>query len=373
MDSVSLKMSRTEELKSLITQAREEYYNLCPTVSDQQYDAWVDELHRLEPKAPEVTAVGAPAPKFSVWEKTKHEIPMGSLSKANSKEEFEEWAERAKESGANSFYITHKIDGLSMELVYKSGKLVRCVTRGDGIIGENVTSNVSQVPSIPKNLPNEVNLMIRGEIVMMKEMFQKKYASDYANPRNTAAAKVREKRDGGESCKDLNFLAYWMFMDDGIPKTMQLVMQSLRGYGFDVPDGVACSNNEDVKDEYEKATKNRITIPYEIDGMVVSVNDMKILENMGDLNMRPHGQIAWKFEAAAAETKVIDVKWQVGPTGRITPIAILEPIGIGGVTVTNVSLHNIDMFKELALYKECRVLVERRNDVIPYIKTNLGS
>lgn len=355
---------------------REAYYNLDPMVPDHVYDAAKDELAKDFPEDEEVVAVGAPAPQHSVWEKVRHEIPMGSLSKANTLEEFKDWAAK---TGADMFTSMHKIDGSSMEVVYEDGRLTRCVTRGDGTVGEDVTSNVRQIPDVPKTIgkPGWVisngRVIVRGEVVMLKSVFREKYSKDYENPRNTAAAKVRQKKGGGADCANLSFMAYWMSPNEDRPQSLYFTLMALDGLGFTVPkmhsgmgvlDGaVGC---------YEEAKAQRDSIPYEIDGMVVSVENLARLEALGDLNMRPRGQIAWKFDAEAAETRVKNVRWQVGPTGRITPVAVLEPVRIGGVTITNVSLHNLDMFRELGLWAGCRVLVERRNDVIPYIRENLG-
>jgi len=363
-----MSQERIVELKRRISEAQEAYYNLDPIISDQEYDALVDELRKLEPSAPEVIAVGAPIPTGSAWEKVKHEIPMGSLSKANTTAEFEEWATK---TGAREFFITHKIDGSSMELVYENGKLQRCVTRGDGIIGEDVMANISLVPNIPHQLPYAGKVTIRGEIVMFKSVFQEKYAEEYANPRNTAAAKVRERKKAGIDCKNLHFIAYWMSEHSDRPKTIFDTLGVLEKAGFKIPVHYSPKDLEGIKNTFQAETHDRDRVPYEIDGMVVSVNDLTIMEELGDLNMRPRGQIAWKFDAAMGETRMVDVKWQVGPSGRITPVAVVEPVEIGGVTITNISLHNMSIFNDLRLWPRCRVLVSRRNDVIPYIEKNL--
>jgi len=361
---------RIQELKTRISEAREAYYNLDPQISDQEYDALVDELGRLAPGAEEVVAVGAPAPTNTVWEKVRHEIPMGSLGKANTQTEFEEWASKLE---ASSWFITHKIDGSSMELVYQAGNLVRCVTRGDGMIGEDVFINVSRIPSVPKKLPVPVDVIVRGEVVMTKAMFAAKYASEYANPRNTAAGKVREKKGGGQACEDLEFMAYWMKQGNPAdqPQTMHIAFIWLKNHGFKTPNAAASSELANVKTFFNQLVATRDEVPYEIDGAVISVNSLRLMEELGDLNMRPRGQIAWKFDAAMGETRMKDIKWQVGPSGRITPVAVVEPVEIGGVTITNISLHNMSMFNELKLSHGCRILVSRRNDVIPYIERNL--
>lgn len=361
-------MDRIQELKSRIKEARDAYYNLDPIISDQEFDALVDELTRLEPSSPEIVSVGAPVSQISVWEKVKHEIPMGSLNKANSESDIDAWFNKMDQE---VFFVTHKIDGSSMELVYENGLLKRCVTRGDGITGEDVTLNVSKIPSIPKNLPVQISVTIRGEVVMLKNTFKEKYSKEYANPRNTAAGKVREKKNNGEACKDLVFIAYWLKSDNIKPVSMCETFVWLKSNGFEIPFSSVRGNSNQVKDFFNQTKEIRDEIPYEIDGLVVSIDNIESLDSMGELNMRPLGQIAWKFDAAMAETKIKDIKWNVGPTGRICPVAIVEPVGIGGVTITNISLHNLDMFKELSLWPGCRVLISRRNDTIPYIEERL--
>lgn len=361
-------VSRAEELRACLKVWRDAYYNLTPVVPDPVYDSAKDELARLEPSDPEVTAVGAPPPQFSLWEKVVHEIPMGSLGKVNSLAEFREWVEK---TGSGSFFYTHKIDGSSMELVYDGGRLVRAVTRGDGTVGEDVLSNVSQVPDVPQSVPVSGRFIVRGEVVMLKSVFQAKYAGEYANPRNTAAARVREKKSGGASCADLSFVAFWTGPRPDRPDTMLGIVTRLHMLGFRIPTNMGVWPVRGIEKEFDCTKESRDDVPYEIDGMVVSVNDMTVMDELGDLNMRPRGQVAWKFDAAMCETRVTDVRWQIGPTGRITPVAVLEPVNIGGVVITNVSLHNLIMFADLKLSRGCRVLVSRRNDVIPYIEQNL--
>lgn len=362
------KERRIRELTGIIESAREAYYNLSgTTISDQEYDALVDELRSLQPESETVAAVGAAPPKYSVWEKVRHEIPMGSLDKVNSNDEFMDWVEK---TGNVRYLITHKIDGSSMELVYSEGKLVRCVTRGDGVIGEDVTANVSQIPDVPKAIPiAHEDVIVRGEVVMMKGVFERAYADKYANPRNTAAGKVRDKKGGGADCANLSLLAYTL-MSASAPGSEALRFQALERMGFKVPE-YGTGNFDMVRAWHKKTGEERDSIPYEIDGTVVRVEDIEAQEAMGDHNMRPRGQRAWKFDPAMGETRVIDVRWQVGPTGRITPVANVEPVSVGGVTITSVSLHNLSLFRDLALFPGCRVLVSRRNDVIPYIERNL--
>lgn len=360
-----------DELKVL----REAYYNLEPKASDAVYDAKLTRLRELSPNDFEVKAVGASVPRLSVWEKVQHKIPMGSLSKVNSEAELREWAVRV---GARTqvgdlqteFLFTYKIDGSSMELVYEGGKLVRCVTRGDGIVGEDVTENVRKIPDVPATVPITEEVTVRGEVVMTKEVFERVYAAEYANPRNTANGKVREKKGGGEDCRNMQFVAYTL-MSETAPDKEALRFRILEKMKFTVPYWSVVTLDEVQKLQERLAAGDREKVPYEIDGTVVRLNDIIRQEELGDLNMRPRGQIAYKFEAATGVTTVEDIKWQVGNSGRVTPVASVTPVNIGGVTITSISLHNLSMFRELALFRGCQVLVERRNDVIPYLKARI--
>lgn len=361
------KQREIEEIRAKRRAAREGYYNLDPIMSDQEYDALGERLRELSPDDEDFAVVGAPPPQLSVWEKVRHEIPMGSLDKVNSYEEFMAWVGEVENP---AFLVTHKIDGSSMELVYSEGKLVRCVTRGDGAVGEDVTFNVSQIPDVPKTIPiTSEDVVVRGEVVMMKAVFEELYSDRYANPRNTAAGKVRDKKGGGADCANLSLLAYTL-MSPSAPGSEVLRFKALEKMGFKVPEH-AFGGFEGVRCWHEATEKKRDSIPYEIDGTVVRINDIAVQEELGDHNMRPRGQRAWKFDPAMGVTTVVDVRWQVGPTGRITPVACVEPVSVGGVTITSVSLHNLAMFRDLALFRGCRVLVSRRNDVIPYIERNL--
>jgi len=212
--------------------AREAYYNLSPVISNSEYDALGERLMELSPDDEDFAIVGAPPPKLSVWQKIRHEIPMGSLDKVNTEDELVKWIEKIK---ASEFLITHKIDGSSMELVYSEGRLIRCVTRGDGTIGEDVTTNMVQVPGIPKNIPIvHEDVVIRGEVVMMKATFEEKYAEKYANPRNTAARKVRDKKRAGADCANLSLLAYTI-ISQSAPKKESQRFKILSRMGFSVP------------------------------------------------------------------------------------------------------------------------------------------
>lgn len=364
-----MSQDRIKELESLLSEWREAYYNLDPMVSDQEYDARKTELSYLKPKSKEVTAVGARVSKTSPWEKVKHRIPMGSLDKVNSKNEFLTWAEKTK---AQEFLLTHKIDGSSMELIYENGKLMKAVTRGgDDQIGEDVLVNVRQIPNIPQTISDLSDVSVRGEVVMYKDTFNSKYALEYANPRNTANGKIRERKNGGSDCVDLNFVAYTLYINGNLPKTEEDQFKQISDLGFETP-FYEVGNMFDLALTFESIRGSRDLIHYEIDGMVIRVNDISVQDGLGSKGLRPNGQIAWKFDAAMASTKVLNIRWQVGNSGRVTPVAEVSPVNIGGVTITSISLHNIALFRKLRLFASCEVLVARRNDVIPYIEKNMS-
>lgn len=353
-----------EKLCDTHKKARESYYNLDPIMSDQEYDAITDLIKSIDPSNDEVIKVGAETPSHSVWEKTTHVIPMGSLNKVNSKSEFEKWA---KQTGASVFLTTLKIDGSSMEVIYNDGKLTKCISRGDGIVGDNVTKNIIKIPNLPKKIDKTGQTVIRGEVVMLKSVFNDKYSDKYANPRNTAAGKIRDKKNDGDDCVNLNFVAYTM-LESGDEEEKQF--RELANLGFEIP-MFRVSDSDGVMSYFEEVKSIRDSIPYEIDGLVSRVNNIKEQEDLGVDNLRPNGQIAIKFDPSMSITKVMDIKWQVGLSGRVTPVASVEAVNIGGVTITSISLHNLAMFRELKLKPACRVLVSRRNDVIPYIEENL--
>lgn len=364
-----MEQTRIKELEEMLKNAREGYYNLSPMMSDQEYDARKAELAFLSPESQEVTTVGASVTSISVWEKSEHTIPMGSLDKVNTKEEFLDWADRSK---SKSFLMTYKVDGSSMELVYEKGKLIRATTRGDGLIGENVTFNVKQIPDVPHQIDDKSDqVVIRGEVVMDKPVFEAKYSKDYANPRNTANGKIREKKGRGVDCQNLSFVAYTLYVDGNRSGSERDQFENLGRLGFRIPYYVT-GNQFDIAAAFEGIKDNRDAILYEIDGMVIRVLDISEQDALGSRHMKPVGQIAWKFDAAMSTTKVIEIKWQIGNSGRVTPVASLEPVQIGGVTITSVSLHNMAMFNKMKLFAGCEVLIARRNDVIPYIEENLS-
>lgn len=360
-----MQIENVEQLAERLKKAREAYYNLDPIMSDSEYDSLLEELKKLDPTNKEVVLVGASQLSSSPFTKVKHEIPMGSLNKVNSIEEFKTWALQIK---SEELFISHKIDGLSLGLTYVDGKLTQGLSRGDGIFGEDITHNIIGIKSIPKSINKPGICYVRGEVLITKEIFKKCYSNEYANPRNTASAKLREKQ-----CKDsenLDFRSYYLNSNTKHNKLSDQISE-LQQLGFKTPILSEITSLDNIEKIYELIGQNRDQIEYDIDGLVISTNSLEELENLGVQNQRPIGAIALKFQSSSKVTRACDIKWQVGPTGRIIPVMIVEPVEIGGVTITRVSLHNLSMFKSLKLFKGCRVLISRVNDVIPYCEKNL--
>lgn len=365
--------SRISKLETLLTEAQDAYYSGTPIMSDEEYDALADELQLIDPRNPALQKVGAAPPQDTVLKKRKHYIPMGSQRKVNTKTDFEHWASK---SGADEFVIQEKLDGLSVELVYKDGKLVHAITRGDGEEGEDVTHTVSMMRGVPAKLP-DFSGSIRGEIIMRKSTFEKKIKSNpkyqgmYANPRNTAAGLTRRKTVN-PVVKYLWVIPFDLDAHDQSFKTEvekidymqnELKLKAVRTSVVTV---------EDANKRYNwYATKKREELDYEIDGLVIKVNNLQRQKLLGEVDNRPKGQIAWKFAAEMRKTRIKRIEWDVGLTSRITPVGVLVPVSIGGVTVSRASLHNVKRVKDLGIYPDAEVLVSRRNDVIPMIEKAL--
>lgn len=355
-----------EELETLIKKAAEAYYNLDPIMADAEYDELCERLKTMKPGSYELTRVGFTPDSKSSLAKVDHIIPMGSLNKVTSESELIEWA--SKFSNAE-FYITHKMDGCSLELVYEDGHLKCAVTRGDGYTGEDVSATAFKIPSIPKTI-NKPSAIIRGEIIILKETFERHFAKDYANARNTATGKLRDI--SGNDASHLSFVAFDIITDNKFD-TLEDKMDYISKQGFSTPHLKYRGNIKEVISKFVLTERNRHELLYEIDGCVIQVNGLNTFDAAGEHNLRPNGAIAYKFKAESTVSTISDVKWTVGPTGRVTPVAVIEPANIGGVTITNVSLQNVKVFKSLGLFKGARVLVARRNDVIPYIEENLDA
>ncbi len=370
------------------------YYVLDnPIISDFEYDQLFKELKTLEEKYPKLKSQNSPTDRvgstvLSKFEKHNHIASMLSLQNAYSVEEFKEFDERIKrflalnQNDKIEYWCELKFDGLSMSLTYENGDFVTASTRGDGVVGENVTANVKTIRSVPlhlkgKRIPNLIE--VRGEIILSHADFKKLNNSReeageelFANPRNAAAGSIRQLDSKITASRPLT--AFWygvgevQFEDGKSFKTQEDLNQSLNEFGFLTSDDVeVCKGVEAVEKFYNDILKRRETLPFDIDGIVVKVNSIALQQELGFVSRAPRSMLAFKYPARQETSVVENIIVQVGRTGAITPVAILKPVVVGGVTVTRVTLHNP---KEIAR-KDIRigdtVVVQRAGDVIPEI------
>ncbi len=363
--------ARVAELVERLTAYRAEYYNDQPTISDAAYDALEDELRALDPANPFLAKVGSPV-VADAWEKASHEIPMGSLNKVTSEQELRDWLSRcdamlAKEglgSMASELYVTEKLDGISVELVYDQGRFVDGITRGDGDVGERISSNVIRMRGVPGRIAHDGRLSVRGEIILrlsdMREHFP-----DYTSPRNAAAGTAR-KLDGARN-EHLTVLVYDLAPDEGLETEVDK-LQLMRRLGFATPNSYRGDIDAVVAIYREYEAGKRLALDYEIDGLVVRANAIAVEAVLGELNRRPRGAVAFKFASPTKVSTVREIRWDTGNSGRVTPVAIVEPIMLVGAKVQRASLHNVANVVRLGIGVGDEVLVSRRNDVIPYIE-----
>lgn len=353
---------RIKELAEKITKARIDYYNNQPTVSDKVFDAWCDELRTFDSNHIALTAVGAPVGP-SVWLKAKHQIPMGSLNKVNLPVEMSDWAK--DKSDKTLWFVTEKLDGLSIELIYENGKLVQAITRGDGEIGEDITVNVARMGGVNTNLGINFNGSLRGEIIMKKSIFKSDF-TDKANPRNAASGV--SKRLDGVGVDKLDILFYQVLGDVDFETEVEQFTW-LEDNGLGIPNYWTFKTIDAVNKhwrDYQDTKRDKLN--YDIDGLVIRIDDMAKQMSLGDKDLRPLGAMAFKFDNETRESTIRDIIWQVGNSGRVTPVAVVDPVVLVGATVTRASLYNMSYIEELKLDIGATVLVARANDVIPRIE-----
>lgn len=352
--------ARATELEERIAQARDAYYNGTPIVEDSVYDAWLDELKELREDSPQVKAVGAVP--VSEWPKVAHSIPMGSLDKVQTPEQFLEWAKPL----GKRFLQTEKLDGISVSLHYENGKLVQALTRGDGSIGEDITPNVRRMQNVLPELPEPLSVTCRGEIVLLKIDHQTHFP-ETSNPRNTASG--TSKRYDGRGCEHLSVYVY-QALDGPDFKTEEEQFQFLRKMGFRTPNYTATEDLAAIVKAWNTYQGElREAIPYDIDGLVIRLDDMAAQLALGDKDGRPLGATAFKFTSIKLPTvarKRID---QVGGTGRITPVAEFDPVNILGAVITRASLYNQTYIEQIGFDLGAEILVSRANDVIPRVES----
>lgn len=351
--------------------ARESYYHGVPTMSDAAFDAMENSLRKVDPTHDYFSEVGAPASKTG-WPKVKHPVDMGSLGKAQTVEDFQEWV-RLRGLVGSDLIVTEKLDGISVLLTYGAdGNFETAATRGDGKEGEDISRNVLLMKGVPKKIENSSGgkVYVRGEIVCHKSIHPIEFAGD-SNPRNTASGTAKRQNSGWQKCRHLNVYSYRLDytnrdMDKGVSLT------ELRELGFDVPNYAIVKGSEVEAYYQEYINKTRDSLDYDIDGLVIEVDSVRVASRLGSHNGTPKGSIALKFPHDSATTTLLDVVWQTGSTGRITPVAIFETVNLAGANVSKASLHNLKRLESLKLYKGCEILVSRRNDVIPMVEGNIS-
>lgn len=356
--------NRIKELEQKIIKARNDYYNGQSQVSDKIFDTWVDELAELDPK--NLAVIGIGADPISNWEKYKHIVPLGSLNKTQTNEEYEKWHQKYIDK-KDEILLTLKLDGLSVSLIYVNGKLSIASTRGSGTVGEKITANVAKMINVPLVLADKINATIRGEILLSKENHQK-YFKDYSNSRNGASGISRAY--DGKGADKLSVLTYEIHSDDFEFKTFKEKFDYLNKLGFKTPTYYVFKSSKEIlsmREKYQSSLRDKCE--FELDGLVAHNNDVEKHNNFGYLNDRPYASIAIKFDSISKEATISDIINQVGNSGRITPVAVFNPkVNLMGADVERASLHNYANIVELGIDIGCKVLVCRSNDVIPYVE-----
>ncbi|CAM0810043.1 NAD-dependent DNA ligase LigA [Acinetobacter baumannii] len=385
-------IEQMRQLIQLIAKHNHAYYVMDqPTISDSEYDHLFHQLKALEEQYPELVQADSPTTKvggqaLSKFESVTHVVPMLSLGNVFNKEDLFAFARRVEERLPNQkvqYEVELKLDGLAISLWYENGVLVRGVTRGDGETGEDITQNVKTIRNLPKVLHSEKYeiprlLEVRGEVLMPKSGFEKLNADQeakgektFANPRNAAAGSLRQLDPNIAAARPLAFYAYGIVQcepNHGLT-TMHDSLQWLTELGFQIAERqYLCNSIQEVQQRYEQIQQERPNLQVEIDGMVVKVDDLKQQQQLGFLSREPRWATAYKFPAQAALTTVEQIDWQVGRTGTLTPVARLNPVFVGGVTVSNVTLHNIGEIHRLDVRIGDTVSVYRTGDVIPKVE-----
>ncbi|HFI0353329.1 TPA: NAD-dependent DNA ligase LigA [Streptococcus suis] len=372
---------RISELVDLLNKYADEYYRTDkPSVSDAEYDKLYRELVELETAHPELVLPSSPTHRvggkiLDGFEKYSHVYPLFSLQDAFSREELDAFDQRVRKEFPQATYICElKIDGLSISLTYEAGNLVVGATRGDGSVGENITENLKRVADIPLTLPQAVDITVRGECYMPKASFdrvnqqrQEAGEAEFANPRNAAAGTLRQLDTGVVAQRGLATFLYQEASPSEATSQSQ-VLEKLDSLGFVTNhDYQLADSMDDVWAFIEKMAERREDLPYEIDGIVIKVNDLAIQEELGFTVKAPRWAVAYKFPAEEKEAQILSVDWTVGRTGVVTPTANLSPVQLAGTTVSRATLHNVDYISEKDIRIGDTVIVYKAGDIIPAV------
>lgn len=378
------------QLRAQLEEHNHNYYVLdAPSIPDAEYDRLMRELSALEQANPEFQSPDSPSQKvggaaLDKFEQVTHQVPMLSLDNAFSEEEFAAFNRRIKErlmdNNELTFCCEPKLDGLAVSIIYRDGVLVQAATRGDGMVGENITQNVKTIRNVPLKLRGDdfpAELEVRGEVFMDSAGFaklnseaEKRGDKVFVNPRNAAAGSLRQLDSKVTAKRPLMFYAYstGLVADGQLPEDHYQQLAKLTDWGLPLcPETKLVEGQQAALDYYQDILTRRSSLAYEIDGVVIKVNDKKRQERLGFVARAPRWAIAFKFPAQEEITQLLDVEFQVGRTGAITPVARLEPVFVGGVTVSNATLHNGDEIARLGVKIGDTVIIRRAGDVIPQI------
>ena len=374
---------RIDELTSILKQANYEYYNLDnPSITDQEYDKYLRELINLEEKYPDLVDPNSPTKRvggeaIDKFQKVRHSIPMISLANVFNEEEIRDFDKRIRNAGFNPEYVCElKIDGLSVSLHYEHGKLKFAATRGDGVIGEDITHNVKTIKTVPLDLGQDIDIEVRGEIYMNKATLEKLNRERekngevrLQNVRNAAAGSIRQLDPKVAAKRHLDTWIYHLPnpLDYGI-STHYEALEYMKELGFKVnPASRLVHDVDGILEFIREYTEKRNNLPYEIDGIVIKVNDIRMQQELGATVKYPRWATAYKFPAEEVLTKLVDIKFTVGRTGQVTPNAVLEPVLVMGSTIRRATLHNEDYCRALDLRIGDIVSIKKAGDVIPEV------
>ncbi len=386
------KIARIQELQEQLRYHNYRYYILNdPVISDGEYDLLLRELVALEEEYPDYKTPDSPTQRAGTepsesFARLEHPAPILSLDNAFSVEELTAWRERIARLDArvmdSAFSVEPKLDGLTVVLHYDNGLFTRGATRGNSLIGEEITENLRTIRSLPLRIPQDPEgrpapsrLVVRGEAFIKLSDFEKlnkeltaRGEKTYVNPRNTAAGSLRQLDSSLTAKRPLTLLVYQIVdSSDPLPTSQRETLEFLRSLGFPVPKYDYCQTFNEVFEKLEKWDQRRKKIDYEIDGVVIKLDNLPLANELGVVGKAPRGAIAYKFPAQVVTTHLDDIRTNVGRTGVLTPYAVLEPVEIGGVTVRQATLHNFDFIAEKDIRVGDQVMVKRAGEVIPYV------
>ena len=374
---------RVDELKAKIEKANHNYYDLdAPTLEDDEYDALMRELCDLEKKFPELLTEDSPSQRVggsaqTTFEKVRHEVQMGSLQDVFSTDEVRAFVERVQSEGAKEFTVEMKIDGLSVSLVYENGTLIQGSTRGDGFIGEDITPNLKTIRTIPLKIPVDLPLLeVRGEVYMPKKSFgelcelQEKNGEPLPkNPRNAAAGSLRQKDSKITASRKLDIFCFNIQRIEGKSfKTHSESLEFIEEMGFHtIPDMRVCRTADEVIGRIEEIGQLRQSLPFDIDGAVIKVNDLELRNEIGMTSKVPKWAVAFKYPPEEKETTLNSIEINVGRTGALTPVANFDTVQLAGTAVSRAVLHNQDYITEKDIRVGDRIIVRKAGDIIPEV------